>query len=90
LDKNSFKKINKNIKIKDPKKINNLLLKFENKLEDKDKNKIITTNDAVEVLSPDMIIVKKTRNVNNKINNVLLLSKINKLNVKIIGYSLNR
>tara|TARA_B110000483_G_scaffold155415_1_gene184614 strand:+ start:278 stop:550 length:273 start_codon:yes stop_codon:yes gene_type:complete len=90
LDKNSFKKINKNIKIKDPKKVNNLLLKFENKLKDKDKNKIITTNDAIEVLSPDMIIVKKTRNVNNKINNVLLLSKINKLNVKIIGYSLNR
>tara|TARA_B110000238_G_C15833673_1_gene313866 strand:- start:312 stop:584 length:273 start_codon:yes stop_codon:yes gene_type:complete len=90
LDKYSLEKISKNIKTKDPKKINNLFLKFENKLENKDKNKIIAINDAIEVLSPDMIIVKKTRNVNNKINNVLLLSKINKLNVKIIGYSLNR
>tara|TARA_B110000503_G_C7007706_1_gene354310 strand:- start:87 stop:344 length:258 start_codon:yes stop_codon:yes gene_type:complete len=85
LDKNSFEKMSKNIKTKDPKKINNLSLKFDNKLENKDKNKIITINDAIEVLSPDIIIVKKTRIVINNINNFFLLLKINKHNVKIIG-----
>ena len=85
MDKNSLEKISKNIKTKDPKKINNLFLKFENKLENKDKNKMIAINDAIEVLSPDIIIVKKTRIVINNIKNFFFLSKINKHNVKIKG-----